>query len=138
MKNLSKTLLKLNDDSALLESISLLRKLKERDGISEDLVKVINDAMAAILTQYHKLPSDLDQIYKQVLSCIVQDENSTNRHEYYKKYLKLLYKCEDIDKLMFEATKMHQIFIQDIYPLGKKKKKISIGHTNIIYIFFIL
>ncbi|XP_014213900.1 tetratricopeptide repeat protein 37-like [Copidosoma floridanum] len=117
LKNLSKTLLKLNDDKVLFESISVLCKLKEKRDISEETVKIINEAMATVLTQCPRLSSDLDEILEQILSSIVEDKNSANRHEYYKKYLKLLYKFEKIDKLMSEAAKMHAIFVLDIYPL---------------------
>ena len=118
LKNVAKTVLKLNNDKALSESIAVISKLKEEGNFSEETIKLINDTLASILTQYPRLSSDHDRILEQVLSGIIDNENSINRHEYYKKYLKLLYKTEKFDKLFSEAIKMHNIFSQDVYPLG--------------------
>lgn len=96
----------------------MLSKLREKADSSKEIIKLINDELALLLTQYPKLSCEHDEILEQVLSLIINNGDSINRHEYYKKYLKLLYKSEKFSKLFQEAVKMHSIFIQDIYSLG--------------------
>ncbi|NP_001153421.1 tetratricopeptide repeat domain 37 isoform X1 [Nasonia vitripennis] len=117
LKNLSESLLQANDDKALSECIATLCKLKAKEETDVEKVKLINETIASVLTQYPKITNELDEILEQVLSILIQDENSINRHDYYKRYLKLLYKSEKFDKLISEAAKMYSIFNQDIYPL---------------------
>lgn len=100
----------------------MLCQLKKNDASNKDTTKQINETLASVLTQYNKLPNCYDEILEQVLFHIINDEDSINRHEYYKKYLKLLYKTEKFDKLFIEAVQMHKIFNQDIYPLGNECK----------------
>lgn len=116
--------MKLNNDDLLSKSVAVLLQLKKIDAANEDITKQINETLAYILTQYNKLPNCYDEILEQVLIYIINDEDSINRHEYYKKYLKLLYKTEKFDKLFIEAVQMHTIFNQDIYPLGNNSNKI--------------
>lgn len=85
---------------------------------NEELSKKIIETLVVLLTQYSKLPNEYDDILEQVLSYMIKNDESINRHEYYKRYLKLLYKTEKFNELFVEAEKMHKIFNQDIYPLG--------------------
>lgn len=120
LKNLSAVLLKLNNDEALLKSVQTIKSLIEELTANEESVKELNETLTFILLHYQKLPSACDEMFEHILSCIVEDENSVNRHDYYKRYLKQLYKTEKINKLLCEAAKMHEIFNQDIYPLGNE------------------
>ncbi|XP_011495670.1 PREDICTED: tetratricopeptide repeat protein 37 [Ceratosolen solmsi marchali] len=117
LKALSINLLKLKDENALMESVDIICKLRDNENLDENVIKEINEILASILTQYPKLPRSFDEILEQILVSIVEAEDSINRHDYYKKYLKLLYKSEQYIKLLTEAIKMHKIFNQDIYPL---------------------
>jgi hypothetical protein len=110
--------LNLKNDSVLASSIEVISKLRDDKEWDNEMIKYINQTLAFILTQYPKLSSNYNEILEQVLVSIIEDKDSLNRHDYYKKYLKLLYKSEQFIKLMFEAIKMHNIFNQDIYPLG--------------------
>ncbi|KAL7288696.1 hypothetical protein TKK_0017421 [Trichogramma kaykai] len=117
LKNLITTLLKLKNDDLLAQSVKVLIKLRQQYASDEEKYKKIIEAIAVILTQYPKLTHDYDAILEETLIYLIEDESSLNRHEYYKKYLKHLYKMEKFDELFVEATKMHNIFNQDIYPL---------------------
>ncbi|KAJ8681556.1 hypothetical protein QAD02_017348 [Eretmocerus hayati] len=117
LKNLSIILLKLNDEGALTKTISRLIELRKTGGLEKELMKQVNEALVTLLTQYPKLFAAYDEMLEQILNCIIEDEDCANKHEYYKKYLKHLYRTEKYDQLLSEAVKMHKIFTQDIYPL---------------------
>lgn len=140
LKSLSECLLKISNDETLSDAIAELCKLKEKEGSSEDIIKAINETIASILIQYPKLTNDYDTVLETVLLSIVKDESSVNRHEYYKRYLRLLYKLEKYNELLSEAIKMHGIFNQDIYPLGietlcQMAFNLNISLFNIVYYF---
>ncbi|XP_058800397.1 tetratricopeptide repeat protein 37 [Phymastichus coffea] len=117
LKNISEIILKLTNDEVLSDTVNKLCKLKDQKGREPEAIKAINETIVSVLIHYPKLTNDYDEILEQVLITIIEDENSVNRHEYYKRYLRLLYKLEKYNKLLSEAIKMHEIFSQDIYPL---------------------
>ena len=126
MKNLVSTLLKLNNDDALSKTVKTLIELKRKNACNEEIAKKITETLVVVLTQYPKLSSDYDDILEQVLLYMIKDDTSINRHDYYKRYLKLLYRTEKFNELFIEAEKMHKIFNHDIYPLGNQEVFISI------------
>lgn len=121
LSNLEKFVLQLKDDKILDKIISDLRQLHET--WSEEKIKLIDSTLVSILTQYSKLPSEYEYILESTLLSILKEGDISNKHEYYKKYLRILYKVEKLSLLLTEAVKMHEYFTQDIYPLGMIKEK---------------
>ncbi|XP_046745121.1 tetratricopeptide repeat protein 37 isoform X2 [Diprion similis] len=109
--------LELQDDTALAQVISTFNQLKEREMLSEDRVRIINSSLAKILTQYPKNLEEYSALLEDTLAKVCKDLNVTNRQEYYRKYLKILYNIGKLDALLTEAARMHEEFSDDTYPL---------------------
>ncbi|XP_046597387.1 tetratricopeptide repeat protein 37 isoform X2 [Neodiprion lecontei] len=109
--------LQIQDDTALGQVISTFNQLKEREMLSEDKVRIISSSLAKILTQYPKDLKEYSTLLEDTLAKVCKDVNVTNRQEYYRKYLKILYNIGKLDALLTEAARMHKEFSDDTYPL---------------------
>ncbi|XP_046485171.1 superkiller complex protein 3 isoform X1 [Neodiprion pinetum] len=109
--------LQIQDDTALAQVISTFNQLKEREMLSEDRVRIISSSLAKILTQYPKDLKEYSTLLEDTLAKVCKDVNVTNRQEYYRKYLKILYNIGKLDALLTEAASMHKEFSDDTYPL---------------------
>lgn len=85
---------------------------------------MINSSLAKILTHYPKDLEEYTSTLEDVLAEICKDTETTNRQEYYKRYLKILYKRGKLDALLTESARMHEQFSDDTYPLGERSMKI--------------
>lgn len=132
LSSLEKIVLQLKDDKILSKVISELCEL--RGLLNDEMIKQINLTLVSILTQYPKPPSEHDTVLESILHSIIKEGDISNKHEYYKKYLRVLYKLDKLSLLLIEAAKMHEFFPQDIYPLGKQNYHffVFLFHLNFV------
>lgn len=134
LSSLERILLQLKDDKVLGKAISELCEAREIfDEV--DLIKQMDLTLVSILTQYPKLPNEHDTVLESTLNSILMDGDVSNKHDYYKKYLRVLYKLDKLSLLLIEAAKMHGIFPEDIYPLEwicrvYSEQSITNGHCD--------
>ncbi|XP_012257142.2 tetratricopeptide repeat protein 37 isoform X1 [Athalia rosae] len=107
--------LQLKNDTAVADVVSTFQHLREIS--SEDRKKVINLSLARILTEYPQDLKEYSGLLEATLAAVCKDLNIPNRQEYYKKYLKILYKAGKADVLLTEAARMHEQFSDDTSSL---------------------
>lgn len=132
LNKVSEIVLRIKDDEVLsevLDTLSMLRQLPIKEKIS-----LINKTLAEVLTEYsNTLQQKHWELFENVLASVVEDTDLANRHEYYRKYLKILYDTKKYTALLAEAKKMHIQFPQDNLPLGKLVfNEIAIIYFNIM------
>ncbi|XP_015592231.1 tetratricopeptide repeat protein 37 [Cephus cinctus] len=115
LNNISIFSLKLKDHCVINEVIETLCKIIEIS--SEERVKLINAALASILMQYPNIQDRYNNLLQSTLAAVSKDLNIKNRQNYYRRYLKMLYKSQNFSLLLSEAALMHEQFNNDPYPL---------------------
>nr|CAD7203299.1 unnamed protein product [Timema douglasi] len=73
--------------------------------------------IASLLAQLKDLPDNLSELFETTLSTILKNSPGNDTEEYYKKYLKLLYKHDKLSLLLEEAKRMHELYPSSSYPL---------------------
>lgn len=117
LNKISEIVLKIKDDGVLsevLDTLNLLRQLPAKEKAS-----LVNKTLAEILTEYPDSSDKHRKLFENVLASVIRDTDLVNRHQYYRKYLKILYDAQKLTVLLVEAKEMHIQFPQDSFPLGK-------------------
>ncbi|XP_032686665.1 tetratricopeptide repeat protein 37 [Odontomachus brunneus] len=115
LNKVSEIVLRVNDDEVLsevLDTLSILRELPTKEKTS-----LINKTLAQVLTEYPSTLHKYQELFENVLASVVGDVDLVNRHEYYRKYLKILYDAKKFTVLLVEAQQMHTQFPQNNLPL---------------------
>jgi hypothetical protein len=116
VNKVSEIVLRIKDDEILSEVLITLSTLREFS--SEEKTSLINKTLAWILTEYPNDIKKYQELYEDVLASVIKATDLVNRQEYYRKYLKILYKSNKYIILLTAAEDMHTQFPQDTQPLG--------------------
>nr|CAD7262121.1 unnamed protein product [Timema shepardi] len=94
-------------------------KILKSDGIarSPEHHVIVWKTIASLLAQLKDLPDNLSELFETTLSTILKNSPGNDTEEYYKKYLKLLYKHDKLSLLLEEAKRMHELYPSSSYPL---------------------
>lgn len=84
---------------------------------SPEKQKVIWRTLASVLMQKKDLSSELAAVLETSLGVIIKESMSEDIEEYYKKYLRLLYKNKKFTLLLEEAKKMHLLYPKSVSAL---------------------
>ncbi|XP_046996555.1 tetratricopeptide repeat protein 37 [Schistocerca americana] len=85
--------------------------------VSDEKKSIALRTLVTVLGQIPDLNAKLSAKLEDALSLILQDDLEEEKEDYYKKYLKLLYKCKKYKELMNEAINMHLLYKKMEYPL---------------------
>lgn len=120
MNKISELPAQFKDTATLTRCIEHLSEVKKKLG--SDKVKLIDKTLGWILVDnYHKLEKYQD-LLKSIFESIIDDLDTADQQNIYRKYLKILYNKGELIVLIHTAINMHQIFPQDVLPLGEYSK----------------
>lgn len=138
LNKVSEIVLRIKDDEVLsevLDTLSILRELPTKEKTS-----LIDKTLAQVLTEYPSTLHKHQELFENVLASVIGDTDLVNRHEYYRRYLKILYNTKKFTVLLAKAKEMHTQFPQNNLPLGEsiinEIFRILIHYNIIICLFF--
>lgn len=112
----SRLAIRLNNITLIETVVNTLTKL--RDEITDGRKKFVEEALVSLLTKYPKIAKQNRELFEKVLSSVVMDDTCTNRQEYFRHKLKLLYTVKKYDALLAAAYQMYELFPKDACSLG--------------------
>lgn len=141
LTNCTDQLLSLKDDKLFEESVSCFRTLYINFEDDSEKIFLLNNSLAKLLTQYPNVTSSCDDLLEKALSSVVSNSQTANRQDFYKRYLKLLYKLKKYELQLQEAAKMHDLYPKNSYPLGKmflfkQQQSLKTQNEKLILVFF--
>lgn len=118
LNKVSEIVLRLKDDDTLSEVLNTLGTLRKMS--TKEKASLIDKTLAWLLTEYpNSIINKYQELFEDVLASVVRDKDIVNRHEYYRRYLKMLYDANKFATLLAEAQEMYKQFPQDAHSLGK-------------------
>ncbi|XP_063225938.1 superkiller complex protein 3 [Bacillus rossius redtenbacheri] len=105
--------------SVKLNTIDEFVKILSHDTVAAtpERQSVVWKTVSLVLAQLRDLPDNLSEVLELYLRNVLKSCEDGEREEYYKKYLKVLYKRKKYEVLRQEATKMHSLCADSVYPL---------------------
>lgn len=118
LSKVSEIVLKLKDDDVLSEVLDTLSALRKPS--TKQRTSLIDKTLAWLLTEYsNNSINGYQELFEDVLASVVRDADLVNRHEYYRRYLRMLYDANKLTVLLTEAQEMYAQFPQNAHSLGK-------------------
>lgn len=110
--------LQVKDSAVLVDCIESLFKLQKE--LDDDKIRLINKTLAWILINNynHLMTPEYQGALEDIFVSVINDDSVSDRQDYYRKYLKILYNKSELMVLIKQAVNVHQKFPQDILPLG--------------------
>ncbi|XP_034193237.1 superkiller complex protein 3 [Osmia lignaria lignaria] len=109
--------LQVKDSDVLVECIESLFKLQKE--LDDDKIMLINKTLAWILINNYNglMTPEYQGAFEGIFVSVINDDSVSDRQDYYRKYLKILYNRSELMVLIKQAINVHQKFPQDILPL---------------------